>query len=226
MADEIELLQLVSELIPEPTTDAWARAKAAVAAAREEEAPGQGTGRSAGDLRAPARVMRWWRRGVALHWAAAAAVLAAGAVAAGVVLPAGHPAAGHPAARPGIQMAAWTVTRQADDSIKVTIRELHDAAGLQRVLRADGIPASVTFPGTENPACRNWPTSHPRLGQMSGLLDGVVSLGPHNGRPTPYAFVIYPAALPSGAGLALFYPGAPTTPVMGLVHASLLCTGG
>jgi hypothetical protein len=240
MADEIELLRLVSELIPEPTTDAWARAKAAIAAAREEDLLHQGTGRSGRDLRAPAgvtrRVAQRWRRRVKLRWAAAvAAVLAAGAVAASVaLLPASHPARG-----PAAQLAAWTVTRQADDSIKVTIRELHDAAGLQRVLRADGVPASVTFPGTENPACRNLPTSHPRrLGQTSGLLDGVVSLWPHHGRLTSHAFVIYPAALPSGAGLALFYPtpaqirtfhfsypGAPTTPVMGLVQASPRCTG-
>jgi hypothetical protein len=242
MADEIELLRLVSELIPEPTTDAWVRAKAAIAAAREEDLLSQGTGRSGRDLRAPAgvtgRVARRWRRRVKLRWAAAvAAALAAGAVAASVaLLPAGHPA-GRPVGGPGAQLAAWSVTRQADGSIQVTFREMSDAAGLQRVLRADGVPASVTFPGTENPACRNLPTSHPRLGQTSGLLDGVVSLGHHNGRPT-HAFVIYPAALPPGAGLALFYPtpaqirtfhfsypGAPTTPVMGLVQASPRCTG-
>jgi hypothetical protein len=243
MADEIELLRLVGELIPEPTTDAWARAKAAIAAAREEDLLSQGTGRSGRDLRTPAgvtrRVARRWRRRVKLRWAAAvAAALAAGAVAASVaLLPAGHPA-GHPASGPAAQLAAWTVTRQADGSIQVTFREMSDAAGLQRVLRADGVPASVTFPGTENPACRNLPTSHPRLGQTSGLLDGVVSLWPHHGRLTSHAFVIYPAALPSGAGLALFYPtpaqirtfhfsylGPPMFPAVGLVQASPRCTG-
>lgn len=184
----------------------------------------------------PARSRRMTRRRLVLAGipALAAAVVA---VAVSVALPGGHPA-GRPRGGARAQLAAWTVTRQADGSIQVTFREMRDAAGLQRVLRADGVPASVTFPGTENPACRNLPTSHPRLGQTSGLLDGVVSLGHHNGRPTPYAFVIYPAALPPGAGLALFYPtpaqirtfhfsypGASTTPVLGLVQASPRCTG-
>jgi len=41
--------------------------------------------------------------------------------------------------------------------IKVTIRELRDPAGLQRTLRADGVPASVTFAGQQNPACQGSP---------------------------------------------------------------------
>jgi len=54
MADEIELLRLVSELIPEPTTDAWARAEAAIAAAGKEDRLSQGMKLSASDLRASA----------------------------------------------------------------------------------------------------------------------------------------------------------------------------
>jgi hypothetical protein len=41
--------------------------------------------------------------------------------------------------------APWTVAKQANGTIALTVRELSDAAGLQRTLRADGIPASVTF---------------------------------------------------------------------------------
>jgi hypothetical protein len=40
---------------------------------------------------------------------------------------------------------AWTVTRGHGNTVTVTIRQLYDAAGLQRALRADGIPARVVF---------------------------------------------------------------------------------
>ena len=58
--------------------------------------------------------------------------------------------------------------------------------------------------------------------------------------PGPYVLIIRPAALPSGAGLTLFYPtpaqirtfhhyhrhpGSPLTPSVGLVQASPQCTG-
>ena len=69
MADEIELLRRVSELIPEPTTGAWVRARAAIAAAREEDLPGKVTRRSARHLLALRSL------------AGVAAALAAGAVA-------------------------------------------------------------------------------------------------------------------------------------------------
>jgi len=86
MADEIELLRLVSELIPEPTTDAWVRAKAAIAAAREEDLLRQDTKQFTRDPRVPAgrtrRVALRRRRRLALRSVAAvAAALAAGAVA-------------------------------------------------------------------------------------------------------------------------------------------------
>jgi hypothetical protein len=96
--------------------------------------------------------------------AAAVGTAAAAAVAVSVVLPASRPAASHPAASspatshpaslPSVRLAAWTVTRQADGSIQVTFREATDAAGLQRTLRADGVPVSVTFTGQQNHAVR------------------------------------------------------------------------
>jgi hypothetical protein len=71
----------------------------------------------------------------------AATVGAATAVAVGVAPTAGHlaaspPAGSHPASSPGLQLAAWTVTRRADGSIQVTIRQAYDPVGLQRALRA------------------------------------------------------------------------------------------
>jgi hypothetical protein len=52
------------------------------------------------------------------------------------------------------QLAAYTVATHPDGTIQVTIRELRDAAGLQRTLRADGVPANVTFLGPVNTSCR------------------------------------------------------------------------
>jgi len=154
-----------------------------------------------------------------------AAALGAAAVAAfavSVALPASHPAS-----EPGAQLAAWTVARQADGSIKVTIRELRDPAGLQRTLRADGVPASVTFSGQQNPACQGYPGGGSQS-QRRHLLNSVVT-APATGRDV---MVIHPAALPSGAGLqisAFFsHPGQHGSPEgfsVGLVQASPQCTG-
>jgi hypothetical protein len=182
------------------------------------------------------------RRRRARHWlAAAGGAAAAAAVAVSVALPASHPAASHPAAsHPAsgpsvVQLAAWTVTRQADGSIKVTFREATDAAGLQRTLRADGVPASVTFTGHQNPACQ--PYSSPAsqafwpYGPRTGPLDWSRFINqPKDAYTTPYALVIDPSALPSGVGLQIWTsgtPGAADNFLLGvsLVKASPQCTG-
>ena len=117
---------------------------------------------------------------------------AAVAFAVSAALPASHPASG-----PGAQLAAWTVDRQADGSIRVTIRELRDPAGLQHTLRADGVPASVTFTGQRNPACQGYPGGGSQS-ERRHLLSSVAT--PAAGRN---AMVIHPPALPSGAGLQI-----------------------
>ena len=135
--------------------------------------------------------------------------------------------ASHPAIAPSAQLAAWTVARQADGSIKVTIRELRDPAGLQQRLRADGVPASVTFSGQQNPACQGYPGGGSQS-QRRQLLSSVA--GPAGGSDV---MVIHPAALPSGAGLqinALFrhdpgQHGSLEGFSVGLVQASPQCTG-
>jgi hypothetical protein len=154
----------------------------------------------------------------------AAAMGAAAAVAVGVslALPASHPAS-----RPGAQLAAWTVARQGDGSIRVTIDELRDPAGLQARLRADGVPASVTFNGQPNPACQGYPGGGDQS-QRRQLLSSVVTgpASPH------HAMIIHPAALPSGAGLAIYsffnhHQGRRDSFALtvGLVQASRQCTG-
>ena len=178
---------------------------------------------------------------------AAVGTAAVAAVAVSVALPASHPAASHPAAGhpvaghpvashpaggPGVQLTAWTVTRQADGTIKVTFREATDAAGLQRTLRADGVPASVTFTGQQNPACQPYTSSGPAFkpfGSQTGPLGGD-SRNPQDAYNSPYALVIDPAALPKGAGLQIWTSGTPGAADnfqlnVSLVRVSPQCTG-
>jgi hypothetical protein len=160
---------------------------------------------------------------------------AAAAVAVSLALPASRPAASHPASSPGVQLAAWTVTRLAGGSIKVTFREATDPAGLQRTLRADGVPVSVTFTGQQNPACQPYTSSGSTtfwpFGPATGPLDGSRFI--HHAQDaftTPYALVIDASALPAGAGLQIWTSGTPGSADnfqlnVSLVTASPQCTG-
>lgn len=145
--------------------------------------------------------------------AAGALAVAAAAVLAVTAL---QPAA-HQGSRPlPAQLDAWTVTKQADGTITVTVRQLRDPQGLQRTLRADGVPATVTFFGHEPRTCQRYP------GMSAALMAEV--FGEH-GPP----LVIHPKALPHGAGVLLspgHYPhGAPIALAAGLVRTSPGCTG-
>ena len=148
--------------------------------------------------------------------AAALAAAAGLAVAMTALLPASHPA-GH---RPGARLTAWTVAKQPDGDVSITIRELYNPAGLQRKLRADGVPASVTFVGGRSypSSCRAYPAGR-------ALLQKVFP--PHPGAATT-AIVIRPSALPAGAGVYLNDTSNPYGYIglhLGLVHASKRCTG-
>jgi hypothetical protein len=174
--------------------------------------------------------------------------LAAGAAAAvTALLPASHQATA--------QLAAWTVTKLADGNISVTIRELKDPAGLQRRLRADGVPASVTFASQQNPACRPYPAGKPGQPPHSTPLLHRVFPTPYHGRrgplnhlgrarsvvahgrsnrlglsPDTALIVIDPSALPGNAGvqIATVYGGqrgAQAVDMPTVVHASPQCTG-
>lgn len=180
-----------------------------------------------------------------------AALTVVAAVAATVTvtaLPAGrHPAA--PAVSDGVnsapsaRLAAWTVTRQAGGDIKVTINELRDPAGLQRTLRADGVPASVSFLDQRNPACRVLAFDPALLakifparsaGVVHHLPGGeILSTGASAGGDAGGDMVIDPAAIPGDVGLQLAFHtmGGGTaghSTILGrtaLVHASPQCTG-
>ncbi len=180
----------------------------------------------AGEIIARARRRRVRRRLIP-GMTGALALAAGAAVAVTALLPASHPAS-H---RPGFQLTAWTVVMQPGGNIKVSIHELRNPAGLQRRLRADGVPATVTFVGQQNPACRPWPGAgvygrHTSAGNT--LFSKVFPADP--GAPSG-VIVIRPSALPSGGGVKLeaalrgHGPRAFIEIGAGLVHASQRCTG-
>jgi hypothetical protein len=105
--------------------------------------------------------------------AGALAVTAGAAVAMTMLLPSSHQPGHRATARP----AAWTVATQADGGIRVTIRELRNPAGLQRALRADGVPASGTFLGHLNPACQPYSSTGSKS-QRRHLLTSVFTSHP------------------------------------------------
>jgi hypothetical protein len=150
------------------------------------------------------------------------AVAAGAAVAVAVLVPYGHQRPG----QPGAQLAAWTVTKQADGDVYVTIRELRDPAGLQATLRADGVPAYVS---TTSAACLRWTGS-------SAFPPGFLPLKTRAQASRGVAMVIDPAAIPRGTALGIVdIPPAGTHPAgaiaewglaVGLVHAGQqLCAG-
>jgi len=118
----------------------------------------------AGQIVSRSRAIRARRRTPAL--AGALAVAAGTALAVTALLPSGHQPS-HPARA---RLAAWTVVKQADGGIRVTIHELRDPARLQSTLRADGVPVSVTFIGQSNPACQPY-----GLGGGTHLSDSMVT---------------------------------------------------
>jgi hypothetical protein len=150
----------------------------------------------------------------------AGATAVAAALATAVLLPASHPIS-HPVST---QLTAWTVTKHTDGLIYVHIRELRDPAGLQRKLRADGIPASVIFDDQQNP-CRPYHARQTLLNKVfPGTFQQVHPPGPD------HVIVIDPRAIPGKVGVQLSgsFPKPPAysevaAPI--LVHASPRCTG-
>jgi hypothetical protein len=152
---------------------------------------------------------------------AGALALAAGTgLAVSALVPASHQA-GRPASA---QLAAWTVARQSDGNVRVTVRELRDPAGLQSKLRADGVPASVFFAGHPNPSC-----SPNGKGGGTSVLKQVFTILP--GDTKVRVIVIHPSALPSGAGVLIAaghsHASQPhsVSLTLSLVKASAACTG-
>jgi hypothetical protein len=113
--------------------------------------------------------------------------------------------------QPDIRLAAWTVAKQANGDIDLTINQLRNPAGLQTALRADGLPVNVTFSGySASASCHVYPTSLDVLhAVITGNITGKGTL------ETSAPVVINPSALPSGAGLAIFVVANPHNPYVG-----------
>jgi hypothetical protein len=135
----------------------------------------------------------------------------AGALAVTALVPSGH----HPAAH--AQLTAWTVTKQADGKIDITISELRNPAGLQARLRADGLPATVSFSGPPNPAFKPYSPPRPSSGRSaSSTRTAGPTIWSSTPQPCPAApvcpSVSSPACRPASTGPARRYPSAWSTP--------------
>ena len=127
------------------------------------------------------------------------------------------------------RLAAWTVVGEPGGKIGVTIRELNDPAGLQRRLRADGVPVTIRYMpdfGGKRDADRSL---HLCLYRPGGdrLYNTMMRILPIRSLPRgQIAFTIKASAIP--AGLALWIEvetttrndplGAHYTAMVNLVH--------
>ncbi len=135
------------------------------------------------------RAVRARRRTPAL--AGAGAVVAGTALAVTTLVPSGH--SGNPLVN--ARLAAWTVAKQANGDIDVTINQLKNPVGLQSTLRADGVPVNVSFNGQSmTGSCQFYPMSN-------NVLNAVAKTPSASRIEGGTLFVINPSALPAGAGL-------------------------
>ncbi|MGD0924118.1 MAG: hypothetical protein ABR926_02865 [Streptosporangiaceae bacterium] len=131
---------------------------------------------------------------------------------------------------PETTLAAWTVTKGPGGTVSIMVRQLRDPAGLQRTLRADGVPAAVAFQGgmlSDTPplprACRNVHMSDRANADLQGRI-----IGPGlTANPRVIALVVHTAEIPRGIGLNLTVQtnGSGYGWSLGLIQASPACTG-
>lgn len=123
---------------------------------------------------------------------------------------------------PKVQLTAWTVAKLADGKVSLTIRQLRDTAGLQRTLRAAGVPASVLTTGQADPCHSD--------GSAGKVVTGTGATFTKESDAT--VMTIDTAALPSGDGVQFLATpgwsqsaGGPAMLSVRLVQASAACTG-
>jgi hypothetical protein len=229
--DDLELLRELRSDLPAPSRHAISSASRRL----EQAAGGPGS-------RFPARAgARWaWppRRVTRLAMAGGLAF----AVAAGIF--AAQTAQSGPA-RPAngrARLAAWTVIRH-DGVLRIYVRQMRDPAGLQAMLRRDGVAARLEFvhhrilattsPGIIPHSCRNLSMSDVA---QTNLVDK--AFPPNETRPNkegisrqePWILAVRPSALPAGVGMfwQVWLPGKAPMPAVWnlvLVQASKRCTG-
>ena len=179
---------------------------------------------SVADVHSASPVAQIIRRGRALRarrrlpGVVGAVTVAAGtALAVTTLLPSGHPGS-HSAS---VRLAAWTVAKQANGDIDVTINQLKDPAGLQATLRADGLPVTVSFSGPMlSASCQPYQVSRSTLRTVAQF---------HS-----HYLAIDPSALPSGTGVAIYdeagtgldHSPSGTTPTRGVTPPTHPAIGG
>jgi hypothetical protein len=120
--------------------------------------------------------------------------------------------------------AAWVVKHNANGTVKVTLKQARDAAGLQRALRADGIPAYVRIgPWRWNPAkpLTAWPAEE--CSQAGGgppvarkVVEEVFPFPAGGGPDQGYALTIRPSAIPAGDSILIQVTWSPNRPIFGM----------
>jgi hypothetical protein len=168
------------------------------------------------------------------------AAVGALAVATGAVLAVTSLAALAPSRPSAVRFTAWTVVSKPGGAVAISIHELRDPAGLERRIRADGVPASVTYYGHTNPHCHPFPADIHRYEHVFPLpqpipgksipakgLFGVVTPG-GKVRQSHLLLEIWTPALPRGAGVqiaATVRRGQMILAEPKLVYAQPKCTG-
>lgn len=164
---------------------------------------------------------------------AAAVALAAGLTTAGLVSGGGgQPAPQSPQAgrTPQARLAAWTVTKGPGHTVTILVRQLRDPAGLQRTLRADGVPVAVAFQVgalSLTPPVPHRCQAVRMSDQANADLQGRI-LGPGmSPDPRVIALVIHTAEIPRKVGLNMTVRSRASGYgwSLGLVQASPSCTG-
>ena len=132
----------------------------------------------------------------------------------------------------GTTLDAWTVTKGSDGTVNITIRQLLDVAGLQRTLRADGVPARVVVqPGLPTDSATVLPAGC-RDVTMSDVanadLQAKILAAPLSNLAHGNALTIHTRDIPPGVGIYLGIQ--PQTKEhwgwsLDLVQASRSCTG-
>ncbi len=139
-------------------------------------------------------------------------LLAAGAVAAAAAAAIAIVQAAGPERGTGqFVTAAWVVRHNANGTVKVTLKQARDAAGLQRALRADGIPAYVRIgPWASKPSqpLTAWPAEE--CVQRGGgppvprkVVEDVFPFPAGGGPDQGYAVTIRPSAIPEGDSILI-----------------------
>ncbi len=229
--NDIELLQRFRDDVPDPSTQAWGRARTALTAAKQEAllADDRSVEPTGSLRRRHVRPGRWWAAGLGVAGVAAAITLALALTGVlGSVRPTQTGGTTGPTQRTGttgptqstgtVRTVGFVLTANSNGTLTLTMRQVLDPAALQQALARHGIPALVKT-GTycsSNPAAPD-PTS---IGVLQANLPFKTPRGLHpSGIMALTRTVINPAAMPTGTELFFGY-----VPGHSLVSAGLIYT--